>query len=649
MKIYVNYNDKRWKKHKVNFAKIARIAAGPTSKDSEVSIILTNDTEIRALNKQYRGFDKPTNVLSFETGDDVLLGDIYISFDTVMREAMKNKKFFKSHAAHMAAHGVLHLLGYDHIKDSDAQKMENLEIKVLKKLGIGDPYVEGEICHNKRMQYLLYFALGGVSSLGYAPFNLWWAALIGIGGAYYLTVRDSDNGCENKLRKALLRILPFGAAYAIGMFWWIVNSIFVVPELARQFAVWTAPAILGIGLLGGIIFAVPFVSILCMRLKHAHRPFLFACAWTMVLWLREWLATGFPWNPVANIAMPFPMLANSMSLWGALGLTFAIVGLTTSVVEIIGSRKARNVCVPVVVFAALIISGMIFGYKNIKDSAYASGDSSPVIRIVQPADSAEDKATHSLDQAAANAERNIQSLIRLATENPARHDLVVFPETAYPYLITNDEMPMSQILKKPIVIGATTYDDGRFYNSLVIAGEDGRIGEIYSKSHLVPFGEYRPFGDIIPTPGQLTPGGGAEILRVAYGAGTIDFAPAICYEIIFSNSLILRGSAEPQVIINITNDTWFGKTPGSYQHLDMVRRYAIESGLPVVRANYSGISAFVNADGRVASSLPIGVAGSLDRQVGGGHMTIYRMIGRDWWMFIILLFSAACIFAVRRK
>jgi apolipoprotein N-acyltransferase len=75
----------------------------------------------------------------------------------------------------------------------------------------------------------------------------------------------------------------------------------------------------------------------------------------------------------------------------------------------------------------------------------------------------------------------------------------------------------------------------------------------------------------------------------------------------------------------------------------MVRRYAIESGLPIVRANYSGISAFVGADGTIVSSLPIGAAGSLDGQVNGGHMTAYRMIGRDWWMFIILLFSAACV------
>jgi apolipoprotein N-acyltransferase len=131
----------------------------------------------------------------------------------------------------------------------------------------------------------------------------------------------------------------------------------------------------------------------------------------------------------------------------------------------------------------------------------------------------------------------------------------------------------------------------------------------------------------------------------------LGIVPAICYEIIFSDSLIpssfvLRPSS---FIVNITNDTWFGRTPGTYQHLDMVRRYAIESGLPIVRANYSGISAFISADGKIISSLPIGVSGSLDGSVGGAHMTPYRRIGLNWMMVVILAFSAMCIFVFRKK
>ena len=117
------------------------------------------------------------------------------------------------------------------------------------------------------------------------------------------------------------------------------------------------------------------------------------------------------------------------------------------------------------------------------------------------------------------------------------------------------------------------------------------------------------------------------------------FAPAICYEIIFSDSLLPDGTGQVDAIINITNDNWFGKTPGTYQHLDMVRRYAIESGLPIVRANYSGVSAFVASDGTIISSLPVGMSGVLDGFVWGAHSTLYRELGLNYWMMIILIVS----------
>ena len=141
MKVYVNYNDKRWKKYAIDFEKIAT-AAGPRRRGAEVSITLTNDTEIHKLNKEYRNMDKPTNVLSFELGDDLLLGDIYISLDTVLREADAAGISVAEHTAHMVVHGMLHLQGYDHIRDDDAEIMESREIKIMKKLGYKNPYAD---------------------------------------------------------------------------------------------------------------------------------------------------------------------------------------------------------------------------------------------------------------------------------------------------------------------------------------------------------------------------------------------------------------------------------------------------------------------------------------------------------------------------
>lgn len=106
----------------------------------EVAIVLADDAFIKSLNNDYRGKDKATNVLSFPS-ELPELGDIVLAIETIEKEAKEQGKSFRHHAAHLLVHGFLHLLGYDHIIDKDALKMEQLEIKILKKLGVTNPYL----------------------------------------------------------------------------------------------------------------------------------------------------------------------------------------------------------------------------------------------------------------------------------------------------------------------------------------------------------------------------------------------------------------------------------------------------------------------------------------------------------------------------
>ncbi len=111
----------------------------PEARQGELSIVLTDDAHIQALNRDYRNKDKPTNVLSFPQ-DGLLLGDIILALETVQREATDKGVSFGDHAAHLLIHGYLHLLGYDHQNDKDALQMEALEIKALASLNIDNPY-----------------------------------------------------------------------------------------------------------------------------------------------------------------------------------------------------------------------------------------------------------------------------------------------------------------------------------------------------------------------------------------------------------------------------------------------------------------------------------------------------------------------------
>ena len=665
MKVYVDVHDSRWDGYAIDFKKIVCTLDSAVYKNSEVSIVLTDDSEIHQINRDFRNVDKPTNVLSFELGDDVLLGDIYISFDTVMREAEEAKISFEDHVAHMVVHGVCHLMGYDHITDDEAMIMEMKESKALKKIGIKNPYLSDdnmmseceECCPGWRFvsvlkkiklrdnswgQYLLYAVFAGVASFGFAPFYCWGLTLVGVAGAYWLTVRNNKIG---GFWGALLRVLPFGAMYSVAMFWWVLHSIYVIPELTSEFAFWTVPGLFGLALAGAFIFTWPFVIIARIRMNSWGRVFLFAVTWTAILWMREWIFTGFPWNPLSNIMMPFPVVANSMSLWGALGLTFIILGLVAAGVEILRNRRSRMAWGAACVFLMLFIFGVFYGYKNMVAADTGAADEHTMIRIVQPAMSQAQKGTHNREQALANAQMNVHKLISLANMGD-EVDLVVFPETAYPYaVISDDDIAIARAIGRPIVMGANVIDEsGRVYNSMLFVDKQGGVQKIYSKSHLVPFGEYRPLG-FLPAPIDLAAGGGAELIPFM----GLSVVPAICYEIIFSDSLVPFGADHVDVIINITNDNWFGSTPGTYQHLDMVRRYAIESGLPIVRANYSGISAFISSDGEIISSLPVGTVGVLDGFVWGAHKTPYRVIGRNGWMLIILSFSGIAILSFRRR
>ncbi len=136
----IHLHDPRWKKALYPYCKTVEAIAGVVGGKGELSIVLANDEFIHALNKQYRSKDKPTNVLSFPN-DEEPLGDVILAFETIAREAEEQGKSFKHHAAHLIVHGVLHLMGHDHENAADAEKMEAKEIKILKKLGISNPYL----------------------------------------------------------------------------------------------------------------------------------------------------------------------------------------------------------------------------------------------------------------------------------------------------------------------------------------------------------------------------------------------------------------------------------------------------------------------------------------------------------------------------
>lgn len=147
VKIELNVESKLWKQFlprpetkKLLEKVVAEIAKFEDIDGCEVSVLLTDNKAMRVLNREYRGKDKPTNVLSFPQDDEVMLGDIAMAFETLETEAAEQEKTFHDHFVHLFVHGVLHLLGYDHEEKDDQKEMEQQEIDILHSLGVSDPY-----------------------------------------------------------------------------------------------------------------------------------------------------------------------------------------------------------------------------------------------------------------------------------------------------------------------------------------------------------------------------------------------------------------------------------------------------------------------------------------------------------------------------
>jgi len=148
VKIDVLVQSERWKDAKkvksiVRRAVAKAAAAGPSTRGTELAIVLTDDSAMRLLNRDWRGIDAATNVLSFpakSAGTERYLGDIVLAFETIAREARAEQKPFAHHVAHLAVHGFLHLVGHDHERDKDAAAMEHAETDILRQLAIPDPY-----------------------------------------------------------------------------------------------------------------------------------------------------------------------------------------------------------------------------------------------------------------------------------------------------------------------------------------------------------------------------------------------------------------------------------------------------------------------------------------------------------------------------
>jgi apolipoprotein N-acyltransferase len=242
---------------------------------------------------------------------------------------------------------------------------------------------------------------------------------------------------------------------------------------------------------------------------------------------------------------------------------------------------------------------------------------------------------------------------------------LIWPESAFPFILSRDPQALSEIVDflgsgTTLITGAARRDDGRpprYFNAIEIVTRDGLSAQRYDKQHLVPFGEYMPLSSLlewshvtqlVDIPGGFEAGSGRRILHVP---GLPDAMPLICYEAIFPIELgdLISGAKRPTWLLNVTDDAWFGLTPGPYQHFAQARLRAIELGMPLVRDANSGISAVLDGLGREIAVAPLGAEGVLDSELPAALApTLQSRLGSGGAMLIGLAFLAAALAGKRR-
>lgn len=460
--------------------------------------------------------------------------------------------------------------------------------------------------------YGLPVLLGVLTVAGFSPFDLFIAPLFTLAWLFRLLRHASSR------RAAMLSGLLFG----LGMFGAGVNWVYVslhdfggmpLPVAVAATALFCAilaifPAVLGS--LQGRFGATPTLRYLAVL------PGL----WVALEWVRGWLFSGFPWLAVGYSQAPFSPLVGFAPLVGVYGVSLA-VALSAGALALLAERLLRRR------LAVGLLGGLWLCGAGLQQVEWSTPLGEPVaVSLLQG------NVPQELKWRPDKAVATLKLYRELALASPGR--LIVMPETALPLFIGEIPRPYYESLAAhavarggDIVLGAPEFDGKNYFNAVLAFGVEPV--QIYRKVHLVPFGEFvplKPFGpwlvhqvlhipldDFTRGPEQQAP------LRAAGQK----LAMAVCYEDVFGEEMI-RALPEATMLVNISNDAWFGDSAAPWQHLQIARMRALETGRYMLRATNTGITAILDRHGRTVGLAPQGEIARLDGTAQGyGGATPY--------------------------
>lgn len=499
---------------------------------------------------------------------------------------------------------------------------------------------------SKRFQYalrlldewqalLLCFIAGAVTALAFAPSDAWYVIFLTI-PLYYLLLEAAASR-----RQAILRGFSFGYGFFMAGTYWIAYALAVDVE---KFG-WLIPiSILGLSAVMALWFALFGWLVWWRRTGHWFADILrFIVLWVVVEYLRSLGIFGFPWNLMGYIALPMGM-AQPAAYVGTYGLSLLMLLAAMLPVTWLKQQPGSN---STAIYSATVLIALIvaygYGMARIPADEIGEGDTMRV-RIVQASIPQTEKWTQE------GRLKSLQLHMQLSQmqSDASRADAVIWSETAMPFTFFPDS-PWPQRLASllgpgmHLITGVVEADDTNdkleLTNSIVAINDVGGREARYAKHQLVPFGEFVPLRHVLPLE-KITPGDGDFSRGPGPQTITLDglppFSPLVCYEVIFP-WIAIDPRNRPDWILNVTNDAWYGDSPGPYQHFAMSRMRAIEQGLPLVRAANTGISAVISPYGTVIRKLSLNERGIIDQKLPNKNTRTFYSKYIEWPVVALLL------------
>lgn len=494
-----------------------------------------------------------------------------------------------------------------------------------------------------RFRFLLPILAGALAATGFAPLWNWPLALLALAGFVALTNRAAT------LKRALLAGWLFGVGhFSVGLNW--IAHAFTYQDAMPHWFGYGAVVLLSLYL---AVYPAAAAGLAWRWGRHDPRVLVlvFGAAWIVTEWLRATMFTGFAWNPLGVIGLGLG-IDHAARVTGTYGLSGLIILLAGALWLILQPQFRRT--------GYAMLAGFALLWASVALLPTVPPERGPAIVVVQPNIGQETKHDPRFDEA--NWRRLERLSGRQAGDDTPR--IIFWPEAAVPAFIEYEISARDRIARllgrqDLLVTGGDTlvYDDAGAltgaHNSVFIVDAEGELLGRYDKAHLVPYGEYLPMRPLLTAIGlsRLVPGDidfwsgpGPRSLALA-GAGSMGVQ--ICYEIVFSGQVVDRAN-RPAFIFNPSNDAWFGSW-GPPQHLAQARLRAIEEGLPVIRSTPTGISAVIDANGRVIDSIALGQAGAIDARLPAPlPLTPFARLGNILPMLLTALMIIIAVAIPRR-